>query len=118
MKQKKSSSSLASRFPSQISADQLLKQQQEQEKQQQDPTSLDLSNYKDKYRVVQRLLPDVSFLPKLVDSDDHAYSSFECCHDLNNNSTEATHSGISSWFFLQFIFRLSGKSDIPSYHFH
>ena len=96
VKQKKSSSSLASRFPSQISADQLLKQQQEQEKQQQDPTSLDLSNYKDKYRVVQRLLPDVSILPKLVDTDDHAYSSFECCHDLNNNSTEATHSGISS----------------------
>ena len=39
------------------------------------------------YRVVQRLLPDVSLARHIVDSDDHAFDSFaECCHDLNNNS--------------------------------
>ena len=40
-----------------------------------------------KYRVVQRLLPDVSLARHIVDSDDHAFASLdECCHDLNNNT--------------------------------
>ena len=86
-KKKSSSSSIAARFPSQLSANQLLAQHH-------DPTSLDLS--KDKYRVVQRLLPDIGLAKHIVNSDDHCFSSYdECCghHDMNNNSTEA-HSGI------------------------
>ena len=45
------------------------------------------SNHPTSYRVVQRLLPDVSLARHIVDSDDHAFDSVaECCHDLNNNS--------------------------------
>ena len=89
---KKSSSSLASRFPSQLSAEQLL-----------DPASLESKKDPTTYRVVQRLLPDVSLARHIVDSDDHAFASYdECCHDMNNNSTEAQHSGI---FLPIFFFR-------------
>jgi hypothetical protein len=58
------------------------------------PLSLDSSNKVSleaasvsKYRVVQRLLPDVSLARHIVNSDDHAFASLdECCHDLNNNA--------------------------------
>ena len=44
------------------------------------------------YKVVQRLLPDVSLARHIVDSDDHAFAFSECCNhhhssDLNNNSS-------------------------------
>ena len=55
------------------------------------------------YKVVQRLLPDVSLARHIVDSDDHAFAFSECCQnhhhshdhqhssaDLNNNSSKSS----------------------------
>ena len=53
----------------------------------QQPISLESSSTS--YKVVQRLLPDVSLARHIVDSDDHAFAFSECCQhhsDLNNNA--------------------------------
>ena len=79
---KKSSSTLTSRFQP---APQVPVQVQVEEPLTAQPASLesDLA----KYRVVQRLIPDISLARHIVDSDDHAFASLdECCHDINNNT--------------------------------
>ena len=37
------------------------------------------------YKVVQRLLPDVSLARHIVDSDDHAFAFSECCQNHHHS---------------------------------
>ena len=81
-KKKSSTSTLASRFqpqPLNVTSSPLDTQ----------PVSIESAKSDlNKYRVVQRLLPDVSLARHIVNSDDHAFASLdECCHDMNNNHT-------------------------------